>query len=172
MIAPTLAWLTAAQQMSKQLARDAEATRRRRQAEEDRSLAQERSRPAASGQRDLPWTKLADYSRAVKVGSVIEVAGTTAVADDGRMLQPADASAQTQEALRKVGEALAEYGANLGDVVRMRIYLKKAWQWEEVARAQQATFARRPPATTFVGASGLVHPDALVQIEATASIAC
>lgn len=116
------------------------------------------------------WERVVGYSRAVKVGSLIEVSGTAAVGPDGRVLHPGDPYRQAKEALQIVDRSLGELGASLKDVVRTRVYLKKAWQWEPVGRAHGDAFGGIRPATTFVGAGGFVDPDMLVEIEATASV--
>jgi enamine deaminase RidA (YjgF/YER057c/UK114 family) len=116
------------------------------------------------------WTGLVGASRAVQIGSVIEVGGTGAVGGDGKVLFPGDPYRQTKEALRIVGDALREFGSGLEDVVRTRVYLKKAWQWEPIGRAHGDVFSSIRPATTFVGAGAFVDPDMLVEIEATALV--
>ena len=82
-----------------------------------------------------PWEKTVGYSRAVRVGNVVEVAGTAAADSEGRVLAPGDVYGQTKEILRIIGEALEEAGATLEDVVRTRIYLTDISDWEEAGRA-------------------------------------
>jgi len=162
---PILAAVESVRQRGRELDQAAERARRLRK--QDVTLV-ESSRPAA----DLPWVRLREYARSVRIGDTVEVGGTSAIGEDGRILYPGDAYAQTLESFRGVGERLAEHDAGLADVVLTRVYLKKAWQWEDVARALREAFSgtSQLPATTLVGASALVHPDALVQIEATARV--
>jgi enamine deaminase RidA (YjgF/YER057c/UK114 family) len=115
-----------------------------------------------------PWERIVGYSRAVRVGNVIEVSGTAPAGTDGEILARGDVSAQAREALRIIGEALAEAGASFADVIRTRIFLRDASDWEEAGRAHGEVFAEIRPANTIVGVTGFVHPDILVEIEATA----
>lgn len=120
----------------------------------------------------LPWARLRDFGRSVRIGDTVEVGAMSAIGVDGRIQHPGDPYGQTLDSLEGVRERLAEHDADLGDVVLTRVYLKRAWQWEDVARALRETFSgtAQLPATTLVGASALVHPDALVQVEATAHV--
>ena len=109
------------------------------------------------------------YSRAVRVGNVVEVAGTTA--QDGDVITGgADVYAQTRRVLEKIGEALATAGASFADVVRTRIFVTDIAQWEAVGRAHGEVFGEIRPATTMVQVSALINPQLLVEIEATAII--
>lgn len=117
-----------------------------------------------------PWERTVGASSAVQMGSVIEVSGTGAVTANGKVLYPGDPYLQATEALTLVGESLEKLGAGLQDVIRTRVYLKKAWQWELVGRAHGDVFGEIRPATTFVGAGAFVDPDILVEIEATALV--
>jgi enamine deaminase RidA (YjgF/YER057c/UK114 family) len=116
------------------------------------------------------WESLAGYSRAVRVGDVVEVAGTTAAAADGTPLHPGDAYAQAREALRRIEEALREAGAGIEDVVRTRMYVTDIARWEEVGRAHGEVFAGVRPASTMVEVAALIAPGLLVEIEATAVV--
>jgi enamine deaminase RidA (YjgF/YER057c/UK114 family) len=120
---------------------------------------------------DRPWAKVVGYSRAVRVGNVVEVAGTAAAGPDGSILHPGDVEAQAREALRTIGGALEEAGASLADVVRTRIYLADASTWEAAGRAHGEIFADIHPATTAIAVNGFVDPEILVEIEATAIVA-
>ncbi len=118
---------------------------------------------------NAPWEKIASYSRAVRIGDLIEVAGTTAV-KDGRICFPGDASAQTKVILEIIKKALKDSGAELKDVIRTRIYVTHIRDWEKVVRVHGEYFAGIMPATTLVEVSSLIDPDMLVEIEATAII--
>jgi len=116
-----------------------------------------------------PWESIVGYSRAVRVGNVVEVAGTTA--QDGDTLTGlGDVYAQTKRALEKIGEALAAAGASFEHVVRTRMYVTDIAQWEAVGRAHGEVFATIRPATTMVEVKALIDPRLLVEIEATAII--
>jgi enamine deaminase RidA (YjgF/YER057c/UK114 family) len=117
-----------------------------------------------------PWERIVGYSRAVRVGNVIEVSGTAPADVQGRVLAPGDVYGQAREALRIIGEALGEVGASFEDVVRTRILLADASQWEAAGRAHGEVFADIRPANTTIGVSGFVDPEILVEIEATAIV--
>lgn len=117
-----------------------------------------------------PWAKVMGYSRAVRVGNAIEVAGTAPAAPDGTILAPGDVEGQTRAALATIGEALAELGASFQDVVRTRILLTDETRWEEAARAHGEVFRDVRPANTTVGGLRFVDPAILVEVEVTAVI--
>ena len=117
-----------------------------------------------------PWAKVMGYSRAVRVGNVIEVAGTAPAAPDGTILAPGDVEGQTRAALATIGEALAELGASFHDVVRTRILLADETRWKEAARAHGEVFRDVRPANTTVGGLRFVDPAILVEVEVTAVI--
>jgi enamine deaminase RidA (YjgF/YER057c/UK114 family) len=108
------------------------------------------------------------YSRAVRVGNVVEVAGTTA--QDGTSITGEDAYTQAKRVLEKIGEALKEAGANFTHVVRTRIYLTDISTWEAVGRAHGEVFSAIRPASTMLEVKALIDPRLLVEIEATAII--
>lgn len=108
------------------------------------------------------------YSRAVRVGNVVEVSGTTA--QDGDTVTGTDAYLQTKRVLEKIGEALAVAGASFADVVRTRIFVTDISQWEAVGRAHGEVFGAIRPATSMVEVRALIDPRMLVEIEATAII--
>lgn len=116
------------------------------------------------------WEAVAGYSRAVRVGRFVLVAGTTAGMEDGRPIGGDDAAAQTREALRKIGIALDEAGASLHDVVRTRMYVTDIARWEAVAAVHGEVFSEIRPASTLVEVSALVEPGLLVEIEADAIV--
>ena len=118
-----------------------------------------------------PWEGSVGYSRAVRVGNLIEVAGTTAVDADGRVVGPDDPYTQARYILEKIGRALAEAGAGFENVIRTRMFVTDIVRWEEVGRAHGEVFASIRPAATLVQVASLVRPDLLVEIEATAVVA-
>ena len=115
-----------------------------------------------------PWERTVGYSRAVRVGNLIEVAGTTAIDETGAVVGPDDPYRQARFALEKIGKALKEAGAGFGDVIRTRIFVTDISRWEEVGRAHGEVFADIRPASTLVQVASLVRADLLVEIEATA----
>jgi enamine deaminase RidA (YjgF/YER057c/UK114 family) len=117
-----------------------------------------------------PWERTVGYSRAVRVGTLIEVAGTTAVDENGAVVGRDDPYRQAQYALEKIGRALDEAGAGFGDVIRTRIFVTDMARWEEVGRAHGEIFGDIRPASTLVQVASLVRPDLLVEIEATAVV--
>jgi enamine deaminase RidA (YjgF/YER057c/UK114 family) len=115
-----------------------------------------------------PWESIVGYCRAVRVGNVIHVAGTTAVGPEGKVLAPGNADEQTRIILRKVESALKELGASMTDVVRTRMYVTDIARWEDIGRAHGEFFASVRPAATMVEVSRLIDPDMLVEIEVEA----
>ncbi len=113
------------------------------------------------------WEEIVGYSRAVKIGNRIEVAGTTAVEGD-EIVGKGDAYFQTRFIIQKIEQALKEAGAGLEDVIRTRMYVTDISRWEEIGRAHGEFFRDIKPASTMVEVKGLVHPDMLVEIEVTA----
>lgn len=114
------------------------------------------------------WETLAGYSRAVRLGDLIAVSGTTATDENGHIVGQGDPYAQTAFILRKIDRALREAGASLEDVVRTRIFVTNVAQWEAVARAHAEFFGEIRPANTLVEVSALIGEGYLVEIEADA----
>ncbi len=115
-----------------------------------------------------PWEPKLGYSRAIKVGDMVYVSGTTGTDPSGKVLAPGDIYAQSVQAIRNIENALKRLGLGLEYVVRTRIYVTKVELWQEVARAHAEFFGSIHPATLLVEVSRLIDPDMLVEIEADA----
>ena len=116
-----------------------------------------------------PWENIIGYSRAVRVGNIIEVAGTTAM--DGELLiGKGDVYAQTVFIFKKIEKALIEAGATLADVVRTRMFITDIRKWEEAGKAHGDFFKNIKPVSTMVEVAKLINDDLLIEIEVTAIV--
>src|SRR5256712_12897353 len=114
------------------------------------------------------WEAMVGYARAVRIGPSIEICGCAPTADDGSTVGKGDIYEQTRQCLRVIGEALAGVGGGFDHVTRTRIFTTAPRRWREIGRAPRAGFGALKPATSLVGVRGLLDPEWLGEIEATA----
>jgi enamine deaminase RidA (YjgF/YER057c/UK114 family) len=115
------------------------------------------------------WEDIVGYSRAVRIGNIIEISGTTAVRD-GKVQFIGDAYGQTRLALQIIEESLKKTRSSMNDVIRTRIYVTDISRWKDIARAHAEFFHTIKPATSMVEVKALIDKDMLVEIEATAVV--
>ena len=114
------------------------------------------------------WEDIVGYSRAVKIGNIIEVTGTVASGEDGEVVGKGNAYEQTKFIYQKIEKVLQQAGAAMKDVVRVRMFVTDISQWQEYGRAHSEFFKIIKPCNTMVEVSALIEPDYLIEIEATA----
>lgn len=117
-----------------------------------------------------PWEDVVGYSRAVRIGNQVEVAGTTAVDENGTVIGENDAAAQTRFIFGKIEKALVQAGAAMEDIVRTRMYVTNIDDWEAVGRVHGEFFKKIKPVATLVEVSKLIDEKLLIEIEVTALI--
>jgi len=116
------------------------------------------------------WEDIVGYSRAVKIGNTVEVTGTVAVDANNELVGKNDAYAQTRFIIEKIEGVLKRAGASLNDVVRTRMFVTDISRWEEYGRAHGEFFSSIKPCTSMIEVKGLIDPEYLIEIEATAVI--
>ena len=114
------------------------------------------------------WEPIVGYSRAIRVGKIVHVSGTTATDSEGKLVGVGDPGKQTLQALNNIRGALESVGSKLEDVVRTRIYVTDISRWEEVGKAHGAVFKDIRPTTSMIEVKKLISPEILVEVEAEA----
>ena len=117
-----------------------------------------------------PWEQRVGYCRALRVGPHVFVTGTAPVDEAGAVVGPGDGYAQARRCLEIVAAALRDLDADVGHVVRTRMFVTDISRWEEFGRAHAEIFSAHPPATTMVEVRALIHPDMLIEVEADAFV--
>ncbi|MEO7394715.1 MAG: RidA family protein [Chitinophagaceae bacterium] len=117
------------------------------------------------------WEDIVGYSRAVKIGNVVEVTGTVAVDENSLLVGKDDAYGQTKYIIEKIENVLQKAGASLKDVIRTRMFVTDISRWEEYGKAHGEFFSAIKPCTSMIEVKGLIAPEYLIEIEATAIIA-
>ena len=116
------------------------------------------------------WEEIVGYSRAVKMGNVIEITGTVAVDENDRLVGDNDAYKQTRFIIEKIEKVLLQAGAALKDIVRTRMFVTDISRWEEYGKAHGEFFKDIRPCTSMIEVKGLIAPEYLIEIEATAIV--
>jgi enamine deaminase RidA (YjgF/YER057c/UK114 family) len=116
------------------------------------------------------WEEIVGYSRAVKIGNTIEVTGTVALDENNALVGDNDAYAQTKFIIEKIEKVLQRAGASLSDVVRTRMFVRDISRWEEYGKAHGEFFKDIRPCTSMIEVKGLIAPEYLIEIEATAVV--
>jgi enamine deaminase RidA (YjgF/YER057c/UK114 family) len=116
------------------------------------------------------WEDIVGYSRAVKIGNLIEVTGTVASGDDGKVIGKDNAYEQTKFIYQKIEKVLQQAGAEMKDVIRVRMFVTDISRWQEYGKAHSEFFRDIKPCNTMVEVSALIEPDYLIEIEATAIV--
>ena len=116
------------------------------------------------------WEDIVGYSRAVRVGNIIEVTGTVAVDENNQLVGKNNAYVQTQYILKKIEKVVQQAGASLEDVIRTRMFVTDITLWEEYGRAHGEVFSKIKPCTSMIEVSSLIEPDFLIEMEATAIV--
>ncbi|WP_054816945.1 RidA family protein [Nocardia arizonensis] len=119
---------------------------------------------------DSEFEDVVGYSRAVRIGDIVAVSGTTAAAPGGTAVGGDDVAAQTREALRRIADALERAGAGIADVIRTRVFVTDITRWPEVAEAHREFFGDIRPAASMYQVSAFITPALLVEIEADAVV--
>lgn len=115
------------------------------------------------------WEDLIGYSRAVRINNIVEISGTTST-DGDRIIGVGNVYEQAKYILKKIGKILLTANASLEDVIRIRMFVTDISKWEEIGKAHNEFFQNIKPAATMVEVKSLIHPDLLIEIEATAII--
>jgi len=117
-----------------------------------------------------PWEHTVGYCRAIKVDNIVEIAGTTAIDESGKVVGANDVAKQTEYIIQKAEKALVELGSSLNHVTRTRMYVTNIEEWEAVGKVHGKYFSNIQPTTTLVEVSRLIDPALLIEIEFTANL--